>query len=39
MRIVSALREFIFDEEEYRRVKQALMEAAFNDGYLLELRE
>jgi len=37
--VVSALREFIFDEDEFKRVKQTLMEAAFNDGYILQKRE
>jgi len=37
--VVSALREFIFDEDEYKRVKQMLMEAAFNDDYILQQRE
>lgn len=39
MRVVSALREFIFDEEEYLRVKQELMEVAFEDEYRLQQRE
>ncbi len=33
MRIVSALRYFIEDPAEYARVKQRLIEAAFDDGY------
>lgn len=39
VRVVSTLRFFIFDEEEFRRVKQQLMEAAFNDDYILQQRE
>ena len=31
VRVVSTLRFFIFDEEEFKRVKQQLMEAAFDD--------
>ncbi|CUQ55423.1 Uncharacterised protein [Segatella copri] len=33
MRIVSALRYFIEDSAEYARVKQRLIEAAFDDVY------
>ena len=33
VRIVSALRYFIEDPEEYARVKQRLIEAAFDDSY------
>ena len=33
LRIVSALRYFIEDPAEYDRVKQRLIEAAFDDGY------
>ena len=33
VRIVSALRYFIEDSAEYARVKQRLIEAAFDDGY------
>ena len=33
VRIVSALRYFIEDPKEYERVKQRLIEAAFDDGY------
>jgi len=39
VRVVSALREFIFDEVEYKRAKQRLMEAAFDDDYILQKRE
>lgn len=39
VRVVSTLRFFIFDEEEFRRVKQQLMEAAFDDDYILQQRE
>lgn len=33
VRIVSALRYFIEDSAEYARVKQRLIEAAFDDSY------
>lgn len=39
VRVVSTLRFFIFDEEEFKRVKQQLMEAAFDDDYILQQRE
>ena len=39
MRIVSALREFIFDESEYQKVKRQLMEAAFDDSYITARRD
>ena len=39
VRVVSTLRLFIFDEEEFKRVKQQLMEAAFDDDYILQQRE
>ena len=39
VRVVSTLRFFIFDEEVFKRVKQQLMEAAFNDDYILQQRE
>lgn len=39
VRVVSTLRFFIFDEEEFKRVKQQFMEAAFNDDYILQQRE
>lgn len=39
VRVVSTLRYFIFDEGEFKRVKQQLMEAAFDDDYILQQRE
>lgn len=39
VRVDSTLRFFIFDEEEFKRVKQQLMEAAFDDDYILQQRE
>ena len=39
VRVVSALRFFICDDEEFKRVKQQLMEAAFDDDYILQQRE
>ncbi len=39
VRIVSALREFIFDESEYQKVKRQLMEAAFDDSYITARRD
>ena len=39
VRVVSTLRYFIFDDEEFKRVKQQLMEAAFDDDYILQQRE
>lgn len=39
VRVVSTLRYFIFDEGEFERVKQQLMEAAFDDDYILQQRE
>ena len=40
VRVVSTLRFFIFDEEEeFKRVKQQLMEAAFDDDYIMQQRE
>lgn len=39
VRVVSTLRFFIFDEEEFKRVKQQLMEVAFDDDYILQQRE
>lgn len=39
VRVVSTLRFFIFDDEEFKRVKQQLMEAAFDDDYIMQQRE
>ena len=39
VRGVSTLRYFIFDEEGFKRVKQQLMEAAFDDDYIMQQRE
>ena len=39
VRVVSTLRFFIFDDEEFKRVKQKLMEAAFDDDYIMQQRE
>ncbi len=39
VRVVSTLRFFIFDDEVFKRVKQQLMEAAFDDDYILQQRE
>ena len=39
VRVVSTLRYFIFDEGEFKRVKQQLMEAAFDDDYIMQQRE
>ena len=39
VRVVSTLRFFIFDEGEFKRVKQQLMEAAFDDDYIMQHRE
>lgn len=39
VRVVSTLRFFIFDEGEFKCVKQQLMEAAFDDDYILQQRE
>lgn len=39
VRVVSTLRYFIFDDEEFKRVKQQLMEAAFDDDYIMQQRE
>ena len=39
VRVVSTLRFFIFDDEEFKRVKQQLMEAALDDDYILQQRE
>ena len=39
VRVVSTLRFFIFDDEEFKRVKQQPMEAAFDDDYILQQRE
>lgn len=39
VRVVSTLRFFIFDEGVFKRVKQQLMEAAFDDDYIMQQRE
>lgn len=39
VRVVSTLRYFISDEGEFKRVKQQLMEAAFDDDYIMQQRE
>lgn len=39
VRVVSTLRFFIFDDEVFKRVKQHLMEAAFDDDYIMQQRE
>ena len=39
VRVVSTLRYFIFDEGVFKRVKQQLMEAAFDDDYIMQQRE
>lgn len=39
VRVVSTLRYFIFDEGEFKRVKQQLMEAAFDDDYIMQQGE
>lgn len=39
VRVVSTLRYFIYDEGEFKLVKQQLMEAAFDDDYIMQQRE
>lgn len=39
VRVVATLRFFIFDDEVFKRVKQQLMEAAFDDDYIMQQRE
>lgn len=39
VRVICALHHFIHNEDEFRRVKQRLMEAAFDEKRILEMIE